>query len=809
MKKKLILALVLTVVFTCLLVIGVSAETPTDYIEFGARFPGSDNYITVYTLNAEGDGNPRINFKDYKFYTDIDFTQEIDISTVTGIDFSVAKTHGTSTPVNRMTGPASPFTSCTEVKWFTENKAMDNQIPSGVFKGWTALTSFDFGCATYLNDNALEKTGFVNLVIPSTIKKSGNSVFASCPNLETVTFMGSFDKMGTSMFSGCSNLETVDLGVLTSIGGTMFNQCTSLTTVIIPSTIEVIPSETFVGCTALANVTLNEGLVTISYRAFEGTAITQITIPSTVVTIGEKAFNGCKSLNSVVYASNTSVETIGKSAFSSVPASNLSVPSTVTSIGNEAFYKSGIVSVTIPSGVDSIGSSAFSECKSLTTLAFEEGFDGTLGNSAFYGTSALTSVTMVEGIKEIPWQCFYQTGSFSVDLPDSVEVLAGRAFAESGVLAVNISENSKLKTIASAFNSTKITSLYFPTGVKITESSFSGCQHLEYIYNFENVTLAITVDGVEQNIIPNSFFSECRALKEIKIPHGVTSIGSSVFNRCGSLEVLYIPASVTSINKGAFPGINDWIAPKNAVIYYCGGDANKLLSLTNDGSGNVSSFIQTKIDDGSIVEYNGIDKEYTIGTIVYNANTCDVYYGGVHTWGELIPMFEGQAYVTDYVNASTCQMCQKSDIANVICGPLFVNLGYSRDTLGSAFTYGISLNDDNITLYKQATGKEISYGFILGLYGTEEEAGKIVSSDGKSLISNSIITDFSNVNYEKLNVYNLKVTKIDETQKTLQIYCNAYVIEETNVSYIGSVDEKFMPVFVTVEAMPVDNNKNS
>ena len=109
MKKKLILISLMVALLACLLVIGVSAETPSEYIEFGARFEGSDDYITVYTQDAEGKGNPRINFKDYKFYSDVEFTQEVNISSVTGLDFSVTKVHGSNDYVTRITNPSSPF----------------------------------------------------------------------------------------------------------------------------------------------------------------------------------------------------------------------------------------------------------------------------------------------------------------------------------------------------------------------------------------------------------------------------------------------------------------------------------------------------------------------------------------------------------------------------------------------------------------------------------------------------------------------------------------------------------------------------
>ena len=715
MKKKLILALILTVVFTCLFVIGVSAETPSMYIEFGARFPGSSEYITVYTENAESTGNPKIDFANKKFYSDVDFTAEVDMSTATGIDFSVTKTYVNGVegnPVTRMMRATDPYVNCTEVKWFLAGMPTISYNSQFTFKDWTGLKSFDFGNATAIGDNVFENTGFETLTIPSTITKIYGSSFKDCVSLTTITFEGAFNSAGNgSVFSGCTALNTINFGTTTTIGKSAFKKCTSLTSV--------------------------------------------------------------------------------------------TIPSTITTIESSAFEQSGLTSITIPKTVTSLGSSAFYECKSLATVVFEEGFNGTLGNSCFCSTTALKNLTLVEGITNIPYQCFYGTGLESIVLPDSVIKIDNRGFSQSSSLTTfTISENSRLQTMGSCLNATKITSLYLPKGVKITDSPFSGCNYLETIYNLEYAVIAITVDGVEQNIIPNSFFSECRALKVVKLPQGITSIGKDVFNRCGALETVVIPASVTAINKDVFPSTTAWLSPKNAVIYYCGGNAEKLLSLTNDESGNVSAFLSERIAAGSVVEYSGMETAYSSGYIVSNANTCDLYYAGVHTWGAKTPMFEGKEYVTAYVNASTCAKCAKNDVVDTICGPLFIDLGYAKADDGTAFTYDIKLNKANILIYEQNTGKTLNYGFIVGSY-TEGETGDIVDLDGKATIQKSVVTDFAEVQFSNLNKYSLKMTGIKADQYEMLIYCNAYVLNGEAVSYMGATTDSGKALAVSYKTLPV------
>ena len=72
----------------------------------------------------------------------------------------------------------------------------------------------------------------------------------------------------------------------------------------------------------------------------------------------------------------------------------MAIPNSVTSIGYSAFYNcSGLTSVTIGNSVASIGSSAFSSCEGLTSVTIPNSVTS-IGSYAFDGCSGLTSVTI-------------------------------------------------------------------------------------------------------------------------------------------------------------------------------------------------------------------------------------------------------------------------------------------------------------------------------------------------------------------------------------------------------------------------------
>lgn len=586
MKKKLLFTLVLASMLIFLLAFAVSAATPEQYIEFGARFPGSDEYITVYTQNAESIGNPQINFAKYKFYSDVEFTEEVDMSTATGIDFSVTKTHGCSdNPVTRMTKPSSPFVNCVEVKWFLDGMPTVS-YGGAFFKDWTGLKSFDFGNATSVNDNTFQNTGFETITIPAQITSLGGSAFRDCESLTSVKFEGDIAKFNNgATFYSCGALTSIDISSLTTIGTSMFESCTSLTSVAIPSGVTSIGNSAFYNCTSLVSVNIPNGVTSIGSSAFRSSAITTVTIPSGVESVGNEAFRQCPSLATVIFEGDSTA--LGTSMFMGCSKlESITLPKNLEKIPNKSFWGCGKVVIT-----------NLSELKKLTTI----------GSSAFQDAATLVFT-----------------------LPDTVTTIESQAFrsAVKNGGSFTINPTSQLQTIGSdAFNDCRtLTSIYIPSTVtSIGSGAFLQTYAMTRIENFENCQITE---------IASKTFQSATKLTYIKIPNTVTTIGENAFHGNEKLALVYIPNTVTSV-ADAFTGSQS----ANAVYIYTGKDASVLSTCARLAGANVID----GNDYDPTITYTGIN-------LVVGYSHCVVYNDGVHGDTELTALLESYYEAIDVVS---------------------------------------------------------------------------------------------------------------------------------------------------------------
>ncbi len=221
---------------------------------------------------------------------------------------------------------------------------------------------------------------------------------------------------------------------VTSIGESAFAICTGLTSITIPNSVTSIESFTFAGCTALTSITIPNSITKIGDGAFSScTGLTSVTIPNSVTRIGESAFSSCESLASITIPN--SVTSIEQMAFWGCKSlSSITIPNSVTSIKYATFtYCTGLTSITIPNSVTGIGKEAFSYCTGLTSV--------TIPNSvmwieylAFAGCTSLSSITIGNSVTSMDYAFHSCTNLTSIHiLTETPPTISSETFMNTSV----------------------------------------------------------------------------------------------------------------------------------------------------------------------------------------------------------------------------------------------------------------------------------------------------------------------------------------------------------------------------------------
>lgn len=510
-------------------------------------------------------------------------------------------------------------------------------------------------------------------------------------------------------FSEANKLKVAEFtenSQLTSVLQYMFHKCAALKSFYFPAGVVTIPDGDkrsygyMFGCDALESVTFAKD--------------------SQLTTIGTYAFMKCPNLTSITIPDSVTTIKDGAVRESGIINSPFTENSKCTSLGNNVFYKcASLEKVIIPKGLTQTQNETgndgglFDRCTSLTTVTFAEGSQMTfIGNRTFNGCSSLVNINFPERLEKIGNSAFHSTALVSVKLPNTLKEIDGRAF---------------------------------------------------------------------QN---------CKSLVEVRLGASFTkSLNISVFY-LSTAKYFYIPKTAVSFNEHCFGTAQGGMGSNDMVFFYCGTQA-EFANITFDANNqrvSGATIINWGFDaEGNKIENPTDDYYKTLATtnnkcyIVCGYNTCDAFYDGEHTeTGEPTYEYKGEEYLSNYVEILSCSICGKSDSEKLVCGPLFINKGYAKEENGSLFTYGIVIDKDEIAKYVAHTGKVFNYGMVVAS-GDLVNDGALFDESTKA-IDGTIIIDVTTTKY---TVYQLKMTGIKDTQKDLSVYACAYVIDGAAVSYIG------------------------
>lgn len=200
----------------------------------------------------------------------------------------------------------------------------------------------------------------------------------------------------------------------------------------------------------------------------------------------------------------------------------LVLPDTLTDIGGSLSGFKNVTEITIPGSVK-VFNATLQYMKELRTLTFEEGVEEIASGSVVSGCKNLTTIHLPSSLQKLSG-----TGTFSgasaltdITLPEGIAITEGSTFSEC----------------------TSLKSIELPASITTIPSyMFAGCSALE------RVTAKGTITA-----IGNSAFKSDTALTEIPDLSQVTSIGDRAFYGCSALKTVDLH-SVTTMEYGAFQG---------------------------------------------------------------------------------------------------------------------------------------------------------------------------------------------------------------------------------------------------------------
>ena len=225
---------------------------------------------------------------------------------------------------------------------------------------------------------------------------------------------------------------------------------------------------------------------------------------------------------------------------------------TVTSIGDSAFYGcSGLTSITLPSSLETIGHGAFYYCSGLTEVDLSNCTSlTTIGSNAFGDCRGLTCIALPSSLTEIVGATFYNCRALTeinynavsvADLRSSSNVFYGAGQDGIGI-TVNFGEG--VKTIPSYLFYAGNETSYAPNIKEVNFSStitsigdwaFNGCSGLTGALDLSNCTSLTTIGS--------NAFAGCSGLTgalDLSNCTRLTSIGDSAFYGCSGLTSVTI-----------------------------------------------------------------------------------------------------------------------------------------------------------------------------------------------------------------------------------------------------------------------------
>ena len=374
----------------------------------------------------------------------------------------------------------------------------------------------------------------IDLVIPEEVTTINRMVFSGYSGLQSVVIESNPTTFGDSVFANCKNLKTVSVtnNELSNIGYATFYNCPNLETVsIADNKLESLPQSIFGKCSSLSSVTLPSSLTSFDFGAFSGcTSLTDFTFPENLLSVGDSAFKDCSSLTDIDLSANPK---IGNYAFYGCANLDIKLPAEYSWIGDYAFcgnQKLKTLDITVK---DRLGSYAFANCTGLTQVSVL--CENSFGFAVFKNCTSLQSATIKEGSKELPGETFGNcTALTHVNIPEGIKYIGCAFWGCSGLKEITIPESVTTLYDSPYIDSLKVhvKSVDFWIGMNTNTFSLKGGREL--LVDNQLVREVEFPVGSQKTA-----FKGYEYLEKITLPDGNYDIRDDAFNGCDQLACIY------------------------------------------------------------------------------------------------------------------------------------------------------------------------------------------------------------------------------------------------------------------------------
>ena len=501
------------------------------------------------------------------------------------------------------------FINCSSLGLDDEGQPITITLPSNVnaiigesaFENCTGLQNITLSTATVeISKYAFKNSGLTSILIPSTLTLMEEEAFANCASLKNVSFAEGcvLESIGASAFINCGmlgseegveiilprSLKTIDTSAFANSG---------LLSIEIPYSVETISASAFANCVDLNNLTFEKAPVLrksstkrsvqiqkiISENAFAGCrSLASVEFTKEIASIGNNAFENCSILTTITFEGNSTLSSIGDSAFRGAAVTSFIVPSSLTSMGTRVFEslngQTHTLTVKFESGsvLETIGDNAF-EYSRIKSIDFKNSAISRIESSAFANCTMLDTVKLTETLISIDTHAFENCSALvSITLPDSLETIGEFSFANSGLASLKIAKgltsigasafenNASLTTLAfsndgvlstvgsKAFVGTSINEIKLPVSLTNIEDSAFAIESLSVV-DFETNS-EITILRTEQFTYGNVV----SGISKFKIPENVSDLSLFKFNTFASTltDVTFTEGEITKVDDNLF-----------------------------------------------------------------------------------------------------------------------------------------------------------------------------------------------------------------------------------------------------------------